>query len=234
MHPLLTYFFAMVLAGSSAAVAAEKVDISNKPTYRFSGDAQLLSHFLDRGLSITDNNPALTASFLFNLGQQFRFGFWGSNISNVTSSDDNLWLKFIADVKIEFSTDSTFLAYFHDDHFYKHSVRNGQAFGMNFEYKSYMSQIEWLRNYQGTYVGAVYLMLGKNFPLYKKILPSAFIGYTMQNSDGYLNYFDVKATAIYTVTSSFELEAGITAVTNSTQFDGRGAPAIYFAIKLTY
>ncbi len=216
------------------AWAAEKVDVSNKPTYRFSGDAQLLTHFIDRGLSITDNNPALTASFMFNLGQQFRLGFWGSNISNVTSKDDNLWLQFIADVKIEFSSDSTFLAYIHDDHYYKHSIRNGQAFGFKFEYKSYMSQIEWLRNYQGTGVGAIYLQVGKNFPLYKKILPRVSVGYTVQNSDGYLNYLDIKGAAIFTVTSSFEIEGGVTAVTNSTQFDGRGDPAIYLGVKLTY
>lgn len=234
MYKILTYFLITILVISSTALAAEKEDVSKRPTYRFSGDAQLLTHFLDRGLSITDNNPALAASFLFNFGQQFRVGFWGSNISNVTSKDDHLWLKFIADVKIEFSTDSTFLAYVHDDHFYKESIRNGQAYGINFEYKSYMSQLEWLRNYQGTKSGAVYMRLGKNFPLYRKVLPGIFAGYTMQNSAGYLNYLDLKATANYTVTSSFELEAGITAVTNSTQFDGRGNAAIYFGVKLNY
>lgn len=234
MDRLIRYFLISIFAAGSTAFAAEKVELSNKPTYRFSGDAQLLSHFVDRGLSITDNNPALTASFLFNFGQQFRLGFWGSNISNVTSSDDNLWLKFIADVKIEFSTDSTFLIYLLDDHYYKNNIRNGQSLGMNFDYKSYMSQLEWLRNYQGTGVGAMYLQLGKNFPLYRKILPRVSVGYMVQNSNGYLNYFNLKGTAIYTVTSVFEMESGITAVTNSTQFEGRGDPAFYFGIKLTY
>lgn len=214
--------------------AAEKKEIGNKPTYRFSGDAQLLSQFLDRGLSITDGNPGLNTSFLFNLGQQFRLGFWGSNVSNVTSSDDNFWLKFIADINIEFSPDSIFMAYIHDDNYYKSDLRNGQAFGMTYDFKSYMTQIEWLTNYQGTGTGAFYLKVGKVFPLYKKILPGVFVGLTTQNSEGYLNYFDFKATAIYTLTSSFDLEGGITAVTNSTQFGRRGEPAIYFGIKLNY
>ena len=129
------------------AHAVEKKEIGNKPTYRFSGDAQLLTHFLDRGLSITDGNPGLNASFLFNMGQQFRIGFWGTNVSNVTSGDDNLWLKFIADINIEFSSDSIFMAYFHNDNFYKSDLRNGQAFGMTYNIKSYMTQVECLKKF---------------------------------------------------------------------------------------
>ncbi len=219
---------------TSTSWAAAKSEVGNKPTYRFSGDAQLLTQFIDRGLSITDGNPGLNASFLFNMGQQFRIGFWGTNVSNVTSGDDNLWLKFIADINIEFSSDSKFMAYFHNDNYYKSDLRNGQSFGMTYDFKSYMSQIEWLTNYQGTSKSAFYLKVGKIFPLYKKILPGVSVGYTAQNSDGYLNYLDVKGFGTYTLTSSFEIEGGITAVTNSTQFGRRGNPGIYLGIKLNY
>lgn len=233
MNRLVNSIIILIFWGGLAS-AVEKKEIGNKPTYRFSGDAQLLTHFIDRGLSITDGNPGLNASFLFNMGQQFRIGFWGTNVSNVTSSDDNLWLKFIADINIEFSSDSIFMAYFHNNNYYKSDLRNGQAFGMTYNIKSYMTQVEWLTNYQGTGTGAFYLSVGKIFPLYKKILPGIFLGYTVQNSSGYLNYFNVKATANYTLTSSFDFEGGITAVTNSTQFGRRGDPAIYLAIKLNY
>ena len=233
MNRLVSSILILIFWGG-LAFAVEKKEIGNKPTYRFSGDAQLLTHFIERGLSITDGNPGLNASFLFNMGQQFRIGFWGTNVSNVTSSDDNLWLKFIADINIEFSSDSIFMAYFHNNNYYKSDLRNGQAFGMTYNIKSYMTQVEWLTNYQGTGTAAFYLSVGKIFPLYKKILPGIFLGYTVQNSSGYLNYFNVKATANYTLTSSFDLEGGITAVTNSTQFGRRGDPAIYLAIKLNY
>lgn len=232
MNRLLTYLILFCI--SQASYSAEKPEAATVPTYRFSGDAQLLTQYLERGLSITDGNPALTASFLFNLGSQFRAGFWGTNVSNVTSSDDNLWLKVILDVRVDFSKDSIVKFYFNDDHFYKSDLRNGRSFGVTFDYKSYMSQVEWLDNYQGTGKGAFHLRAGKVFPLYKKFLPGVHLGYTAQSSEGYLNYFDLKGTANYTITSTFEFEAGITAVTNSTQFNGRGDPSIYAGVKLNY
>lgn len=219
----------------SLALSAEKEsEKGTKPTYHFSGDAQLLSHFIDRGLSITNGNPALNASFLFNFGQQFRVGFWGSNVSNVTATDDNLWLKFVADVHISFSTDSIFKMYFNDDHYYKSDARNGQSVGFNYDFKSYLTQLEWMSNFQGTKTDAIYLKLGKMFVFYKDILTGVSLGYTSQKSSAYSNYFDLKGFSIDKLSDFFELEAGLTFTTNSSQFNGRGNPAIYGAIRLNY
>ena len=218
---------------SISSLAAEK-DKGIKPTFLFSGDAQLLSQFIDRGLLISDGNPALNASFLFNMGQQFRVGFWGTNISNVTSKDDNLWLKFIADVRIQFANDSVLKIYFNDDHFYKSDLRNGQSVGVNYDLLSYSGQFEWMSNFQGSRTDAVYFRAGKMYSLRKDILAGGLAGITLQKSKAYYDYLDLKAVSTYKVTDYFELEAGITLATNSPQFNYRGDPTIYFGIKLNY
>lgn len=224
-----------VLFLSINALAADKeADKGITPTYRFTGDAQLTTHFVDRGLSITNGNPGLNASFLFNMGQQFRIGFWGTNISNITATDDNLWLKVVADIHINFSNDSIFKMYFNDDHFYKLDLRNGQSFGINYDFRSYLTQLEWMSNFQGTKTDALYFKFGKMFAFYKEVLTGATIGYTMQKSKAYYDYFDFKAFATHKISDYFEFEGGLTFVTNGTQFGARGDPAIYVAIRLSY
>jgi len=223
-----------MISSAIALAASKKESDGSQPTYRFSGDAELLTQFIDRGLSITDKNPALNASFLFNLGQQFRAGFWGTNVSNVTTTDDNLWLKLMMEIHVDFSNDSIFKIYIQDDHFYKSDLRNGQQFGLKFDFRSYRTHLEWMNNYQGTKTDAIYFKLGKTFPLYRGIVPEISAGYTMQKASEYLNYLDIKASASYSITSTFDIDGGITAVSNSTQFNGRGDPAVYLGIKLNY
>lgn len=213
--------------------AAEKQG-GNQPTYLVSGDAQLLTHFIDRGLSITDNNPALNASFMFNLGQQFRFGFWGSNISNVTSSDDNLWLKVVADIKIDISSTSKMIFYMNDDHFYKSNLRNGQEVGFTLDYNNYFYQLEFMNNFQGSKTNAEYIKGGKKFMLTSSIVGTGSVGYTLQHADGYSNYLDGKVTASYAVSQFLFLESGITTTLLASGFNGRNNSFFYLGIKLAY
>ncbi len=204
------------------------------PSYKISIDAKLQSHFIDRGLSISDKNPALNASFLFNLGPQFRVGFWGSNISNLSYSDDNFWFKFVADVRVDFNQNSNLMLYLNDDHFYKSSVRNGQSVGLKYFYFLYMAELEWMNNYQGTHVNSEYVNLGKLFEFRPSLRVGGKIGYTLQNSVGLDNYFDAKALGIYDFNKNSSFEAGATMVTNENQFNGRGEPGFYVAVLLSY
>lgn len=224
-------FIIFFLAIHQVFAANEK---SAVPTYKVSIDAKLYSHFIDRGLSISDKNPALNASFLFNLGPQFRFGFWGSNISNVTTSDDNFWFKFLADIKIDFNQYSSLLIYLNDDHFYKSSIRNGQSLGLKYNYELYSMHLEWMNNYQGTHVDSEYINIGKLFALKSSLRAGASVGYTIQNSQGYSNYFNLKALGIYDFNKNELLEAGATLVSDENQFNGRGEAALYLAFALTY
>jgi Bacterial protein of unknown function (Gcw_chp) len=214
--------------------AADDKKISLSPTYRFSGNARLLSEFIDRGLSVSDHNPALNASFLYNFGPQFRFGFWGSNISNLSHPDDNFWLKIVADIRVQFNDKALMQFYVHDDHFYKSDIRNGQSIGITGDYGFYSMQLEWTNNYQGSHSNAEYLNIGKSF-LYKKgYLVGGKVGFTLQDGTGYQNYFDGKAYTGYILSEHTSLEAGITATTDPGRVNGRGNPAIYFGAELIF
>ncbi|MBC7456965.1 MAG: hypothetical protein H7235_01975 [Bdellovibrionaceae bacterium] len=229
----IAIIYCLLAASATCFAAAEKAG-SNQPTYLISGDAQLLSHFIDRGLSMSDQNPALNASFLFNLGQQFRVGFWGSNISNVTSADDNLWLKIVADVRVDISSTSRLVFYIHDDHFYKSNLRNGQEVGINLDYVGYLFQAEYFNNFQGTKTNGEYLKFGKKFPMAHNFNLIPTVGYTLQHANTLSNYFDFKMVAEYPINQFMGFELGGTTTSGANALNGRGGTYIYVAVKLAY
>lgn len=218
---------------SNVAFAAEKQG-SNSPTYMVTGDAELFSQYVDRGLAITDQNPGLNASFLFNLGQQFKFGFWGSNISNVTAQNDNLWLKVIASIHIDINATSKMDIYINDDHFYKSDLRNGQEVGFNLDYSIYFFQFEYMNNFQGSKTGAQYIKGGKYYFPTKDITLAPSAGYTIQQAAGYSNYLDVKGAASYQVSQTLSFDGAITTTLAGSGYGSRGNSAITLGIKLKY
>lgn len=214
-------------------LAIDQKSTNSPPTYQVSVDAKVMSHFIDRGLSISDGNPAMNVSFLYNLGPQFRLGFWGSNISNVSSSDDNFWFKVIADVRVDFSAAATMYLYIHDDHYYKSDIRNGQSLGVRWSWEPYLGEIEWMNNFQGTKTTAEYLNVGRLWS-YKMVKIGGKIGYTMQASENYKNFFDLKLLSTYYFSSNSTIEGGATMVSEDGQFDRRGKPGFYISVSLNY
>lgn len=211
--------------------AEEKKELSD---YRISGNAQLVSHFIEKGLSYSDSNPAMNASFLMNLGSQVRIGLWGSNVSNLSAADDNLWLKIMAEISFEFSEKSSGKFFVSDDHFYKSNQRNGQVAGFTFKYNSYEFELHWLGNYEGTKSGAEYFRFGKLFNFKKDFNYGGYLGYTNSHTSTLDSYLDAKIVAQYLFTSASSFEAGATYNSNNTQFGKRGDPAYYIGVLLSY
>lgn len=225
-------FWLIALFTCQVSFAADQKS-SNTPTYKVSVDAKVLSQFIDRGLAMSDGNPAMNVSFLYNLGPQFRLGFWGSNISNVSNVDDNFWFKFIADIKVDFTGTSSMNLYINDDHYYKSDARNGQSLGVRWIWNAYMGELEWMNNYQGTKTTAEYINLGRLWPVY--MTKAGFkAGYTMQASENYQNYFDLKGLITYNSSSNSIIEGGATMVSSDSQFNGRAKPAFYLSLSLSY
>jgi hypothetical protein len=222
---LITFISHFTFAASDKSTAT--------PTYKISADAKLSTQYIERGLAISDGNPALNASFIFNLGPQFRFGFWGSNISNISSNDDNFWLKLLADVHVDFNQNSNLAIYLNDDHFYKSSVRNGQRAGLKYNYFLYLAEVEWMNNFEGTHTDSVYFNGGKLFDFRQSMKYGGKLGYTVQHSVNYANYFDFKLLGIYDINKNANVEVGFTLSTQSSQFNNRGDPAIYASISLS-
>lgn len=231
---MLVSLLLKIITLSTLAFAADKKDSGTTPTYMISGDAKLYTHFIERGLSMSNNNPALNAEFLFNYGSQFKVGFWGSNISNVSQTDDNFWLKFLTEIKVDFDSGSKLRFYINDDHFYKSDIRNGQEVGVHYEFSSYKVHFAWMNNFQGSHSSADYLNVRKLFDLKKSIKGGGQVGYIYQSGTGYDNYFDLKALAYYQINTNSLAEAGVTFVTNASQFGNRADPAMYFAFEFNF
>lgn len=215
-------------------VDAQSKSGSAEASYRLSGDVKLLSHFIDKGLSFSDNNPAMNASFLANFGSQVRLGFWGSNISNVGAVDDNFWFKFLGEVSVEFSQNLSSVFYVSDNHFYKSNARNGQIVGANTKYKQSEILFEWLGNFEGTKTSAEYLRYGYFMTYKKDFRYGGSAGYTNSRSATLKSYFDLRALGQYQFDYNSNVEAGLTFNSNKSQFGRRGDMAYYLALQLTY
>lgn len=207
---------------------------SNLATNDISGDAMFTTHFIERGLSMSDSNPAMNASFLYNLGSQIRMGLWGSNISNLSATDDNFWFKFLAEFNVDFSSNLTAEFYVSDNHFYKSNQRNGQRAGAQFNYGTYYFNFEWVNNLEGTKSSAEYLQLGKLFNYGNKVRYGGDVGFTWSHTNLIKSYFDAKVLARYLMNTNTTFEAAITYNSNKADFGKRADPALYGSVKLTY
>lgn len=202
--------------------------------YSMSGDAQLVSHFIVKGLSYSDNNPAMGASFLANLGSQVKMGVWGSNVSNLTAADDNFWLKIFAKIKIDFANGLLANAFLQDNHFYKSNQRNGQNLGIDFSYKIYEFGLEWMSNVEGTRTNAEYFWFGQMFDYKKNLRYGGNAGWTNSHTSMFQSYFNFKILGQYLISTNSNAEIGLTFNSSSSQFGIRDDPSLFTAIKLYY
>jgi hypothetical protein len=226
-------FLIFVLLSSNCVFAEERVK-SNLATNQISGDVQLMTQYVERGIGMSDQNPAMNASFLYNLGSQVRMGFWGSNISNLSASDDNLWLKFLVEFNVLFGTNLKTKFYASDNHFYKSDQRNGQRFGAEFNYYSAFYTLEWMSNFEGSKANAEYIEAGKLFYSGNKIRYGLAVGYTVGHATTTNSYFNIKALAQYVLNTTTYFEADATVNSDPGAFGKRGDPAVYASVNLSY
>ncbi len=221
----------MSLTAVSFAEDKPKNTIAN---YAISGEAQLLSQYMVKGLAYSDRNPAMNASFLASFGSQVKLGIWGSNVSNLSAVDDNFWFKFVGDIKIELTDKFLANLYVYDNHFYKSNQRNGLVAGTHFSYNFYEFVFEWLGNFEGTKTSAEYFNFGKLFDYKQNFKLGGYAGFTNSHSDSLSSYLDLKAVAQFIINSASNAEIGVTYNTNSSQFGKRGDTAFYLGVKLAY
>ena len=179
---------------------------------------------------MSNKNPALNAQLLLNMGSQFKLGFWGSNIRNVTNSDDNFWVQYQGVIVIDFSKDVKSYLTIADNRFYTSQQRNGQSFNANFEIKNkYYLQLDFNNNFEGTGLGSQYINGGYLYKWKGPWLAAGYVGYTVQKTDGVNNYIDVRLEGIYNPLPKMKFKAGITGTSDSGQISGRGAFTYFFS-----
>lgn len=164
------------------------------------------------------------------MGSQFKLGFWGSNIRNVTNPDDNFWVKYLGVIVIDFSNNVKTLLTVADNRYYTSQQRNGQTFTADFEIKNkYTAKLELNNNYEGTSQGSQYIAGGYLYKWKGPWLAAIGLGYTNQKSEGINNYLDLKTEAIYQPLPKMQFKFGLTGTSDSAQMNGRGAFTYFLA-----
>lgn len=213
-----------------SAASKEKGAASTTPNFSASGLAILTSHFIYHGLSMSNKNPALNAQLLLNMGPQFKLGFWGSNISNVTNPDDNFWVQYQGVIVIDFSSMVKTELTVADNRFYTSQQRNGQSFNANFEIKNkYVLELDFQNNFEGTGLGSQYINGGYLYKWKGPLLAAGYLGYTLQKTDSVNNYLDMRLEGIYNPLPKMKFKVGFTGTSDSGQLNGRGAFTYYLA-----
>lgn len=216
--------FLLTSAFGPLAMAQESVRSNNNapPTFHMTGSAELLSHYVEHGLSQTDKAPALQGSFWFNFGPQFRLGLWGSNVK-FPASDANIVLKPTADIKVIFSPNTDLILKYSENKYYNSNERDGNTVGLHMLTFGYRITYEIWSNWEGTHTSANYFSLGKVMSLWGGSWKwDNEGGYTMLKADGFSNYFDVRTMLGYQVTSQIFVQGGLTATSSKDQFNGAG------------
>ncbi len=208
-----------------------------KPLLTISGRADLTSHFISRGLSMSDNNPALNALFLLHMGSQFKFGIWGSNISQVDNPDDNFWFKFVGEIKIDVNANTTMDLYLHDNRFYKSDIRNGQNLGAKIiGLKKFITTVELSNNLEGSKTASEYVSVGyiHQLPFDAKWIATGTVGFTHSRAAGVYDYIDIRIETSYQAMKYLEGYIGGTITTDWSQLHGRGKPFLNAGIRFSY
>ncbi len=225
-----------VLAQAPAAGtpgAADGSASAGAPTFKLSGGAELMTNYIHRGLTETEKDPALQASFWFNFGPQFRMGLWGTNVG-YEGSDTRFLLKMNADVKVNFSESSNMIIMVSKNNYFKPEDRNGWTYGLHFGFSKYKLIIENETNWQGTNTQLMYYALGYEHDIDEKWKWPTQIGYSQFRDDGYSNYFDVRTGVHYKSNVNIRYKLDVTGATNAGQFNGRAAYAFILAAQTEF
>ncbi|MFZ4403910.1 MAG: TorF family putative porin [Pseudobdellovibrionaceae bacterium] len=221
------YIFLLIFFICSSTFAQSRRP-ANTPTFALSGDATLLSHYVEHGLSETNKDPALQGSFWFNFGPQFRLGVWGSNV-HYAGGDEHFKLKLATDVSIDFSDKANVVVYYSFNKFYTSSLRDGSTVGLNFNYDKWGVLYESNSNWDGYQSSSNYYAFILNSKLGTFTWKNQ-VGYTMVNISTISNFFDARTTLGY-ASGSVLYEASATTTSNSSQLGGRGD--LFFLVAIS-
>ncbi len=191
-----------------------KAQDANRPTFFLQGDTTILSHYVDYGLSQSNNDPSLQGSFFFNLGPQFRLGVWGSSVG-YPSSDTHVWMKGVADIRIPFTENVEWTIRYWDNHYFKSNGHDGNTIGFDLKLSSWVVIYEIHSNFLGYGVSADYAALGKTIEFSQYLKWYNQFGMVQFVNSTYGNYFDIKTLfnyqsgrLIYQLGSAFNSNAG--------------------------
>lgn len=217
--------FLLILLASPLSQAAD----GSAPTFKLSGDIHLLSHYVENGLSQTDNSPSLQASFWFNFGPQFRLGLWGSN-TNYEDSNDHFNLRLNADLRVDLTANSRLRIAYSDSKYYNAGDRNGNILGIHLDFfDNYHVSYESFSNFEAARRRSTRYGLGHTMTFASDWKWKNEIGYNKVDSVLYNPYFDAR-TAVGMTAAKIYLEGAVTATSESSQFT-HGEGNVFFILS---
>lgn len=214
---LTLVLFAILLSVHSAFAQTNK---DTKAENQTEGSASILSHYVYHGLSQTNKDPSLQTSLFINIGPQFRFGLWGSNVS-YEGQDNHIVIKIPFELKLEFNKDVHLLVGYSINQYFKSKTRDGNTTRLDLVVFDYTIIHEIESNWEGTETKSRYFAFNKGFKISNDFIWENQLGYTILNVENLQNYFDL-STGISGKTNRLSYKFTVTATSNPGQFNGAG------------
>lgn len=218
------------LATLSSLQAQQRTDSKAAPNKPY-GEAAIVTNYVEHGVTQSEKNFALQAGFGYQMGPQARLGVWGSNVKFPTDSA-NLNLRPYADVKIDFTSNTSMVLGYQVNRFFPSDAYNGTIVSIDFAPFSYHVLIEVNSNWEGSGTSATWFAFRKEYLWTRGFVFTPTLGYT-QASGTYAPFFNTRlavgyklADVLYEFVHSYN--------SSSSQFSGRGDMAFLFTVNARF
>jgi uncharacterized protein (TIGR02001 family) len=234
-RPSKLFFKLILLIGSLVFCSTSHGQEDTKgeiPSFHMNGDVALLTNYIEHGLTQTNKDPSLQGSFSFNFGPQFKMGLWGSNVN--FQSTEHFLLKLNAELKIQITSTTDFKLGYFDNHYFKTDTRNGNTTYVVITSHGYRIRYEAWSDWEGTGDGSTYYSFGKAFELSTSWKWDNEVGYSMLQTDGFSNYFDLRTAFLYKGSSNIIYQIAATGTSSPSQFNGQGDLFFYLGASTNF
>lgn len=215
-----------------SSVAIAQTSSTSVPSFKMDGEVKLLTNYVEYGVTQSDSDPSLQGSFWFNWGPQFRLGLFGSSVG-FENSDSRFLLDAMAELRVAFSQNADLAIHFSDHHYFKSETRNGNTVALVITMSSHKVTYESISNFEGSEESVSYVAFQKTFDMSGGWKWENQIGYLMAQSDTFQNYFDVRSMLGIKPAAIF-YQGGVTATSNSSQFNGKGDAFVILSATTTF
>ena len=157
------------------------------------GEATVQTNRIERGITQTNGDPSVAGQAIIHLGPQFTLGIGGGNV-RYPSGTEHLRMHLLAAINVPVSSSFKFDIIYLLNRYYTAGDRNGNEFGIKFDFSGYTVAYEQLSNWEN--IGkAKYVKAGKLFPINGNWKWEIHGGYIMPE-ETYSTAFDVKTGVI--------------------------------------
>lgn len=230
MRKYVSKVFAIATLFFGLSSQAQTPSGGTQPSFRMSGDATLMSNYVQRGLTHTKSDPALLASFWFNFGSQFRMGLSGSNVA-YKNEDTHFNLKILSDIKINFSANSDLTIKYHFDRYFKSTTRDGDVFGLTLNTFGFKTSYEKFTNWEGTRQDGTWFGFGTEFDAFTGWKLDSTLGFTQNTASSVSDFFDANLTLKH-IGDQLTWGAGITGT--SSEITNRSGYFLVLSARVDY